>query len=174
VTVLDLPIADAGPDQVIFLSETVILGGNPTGPGGSLITWQPDSLLNSGTAANPIADPPSTTWFVVTVVAPNGCIDTDSVLVTVVPNIVIPTGLTPNGDGWNDVWVIDFIELFPDCEVEVYNRWGEQLFRSVGYKKPWEGKYNGGFVPVGTYYYVIKLNDPRFPDAFTGPLTVIR
>ncbi|MBK9176419.1 MAG: gliding motility-associated C-terminal domain-containing protein [Flavobacteriales bacterium] len=174
VTVLDLPIADAGPDQFIFLSETAQLGGAPTGPQGSTFFWSPDSLLNSGTIANPIADPPSTTWFTVLVTAPNGCTSLDSVLVTVVPEIIIPTGFTPNGDGWNDTWVIDYIELFPECEVELYNRWGELLFRSVGYRQPWEGKYNGGFVPVGTYYYVIELNDPRFPDAFTGPLTVIR
>ncbi|MFN3875086.1 MAG: gliding motility-associated C-terminal domain-containing protein [Flavobacteriales bacterium] len=174
VTILDQPIADAGPDQVIFLSETAQLGGSPTGPQGSIITWAPDSLLSSATAANPIADPTVTTWFVVTVVAPNGCADTDSVLVTVVPDVRIPSGFTPNGDGRNDTWVIDFIELFPDCEVEIYNRWGELLFRSVGYRTPWDGRYNGGFVPVGTYYYVVKLNDPRFPDAYTGPLTVIR
>ena len=54
------------------------------------------------------------------------------------------------------------------------NRWGEMLFESVGYGTPWDGRYNGGYVPVGTYYYVIKLNDPLFPDAYTGPLTVIR
>ena len=100
--------------------------------------------------------------------------DLDSVLVTVVPEVVIPTGFTPNGDGWNDVWEIDNIDLFPECEVEVYNRRGDMLFRSIGYQEPWEGKYNGDFVPVGTYYYVVKLNDPRFPDAYTGPLTVIR
>ncbi len=174
VTILAQPIANAGPDQVIFLSETAVLGGSPTGPQGSTIIWAPDSLLSSASAPNPIADPPTTTWFVVTVTSPDGCIDTDSVLVTVVPNVVIPTGFTPNGDGWNDAWIIDFIELFPDCEVEVYNRWGEQLFRSVGYRKPWDGRYNGGFVPVGTYYYVIKLNDERFPEPYTGPLTVIR
>lgn len=174
VTILDLPIADAGPDQTIFLSETAVLGGNPTAPSGSSIAWTPDSLLSSGTAPNPVADPPSTTWFVVTVVAPNGCTAVDSALVTVVPTITFPSGFTPNGDGWNDAWVIDFIDLFPECVVEIYNRWGEQLFRSVGYKTPWDGRYSGGFVPVGTYYYVIELNDPRFPEPYTGPLTVIR
>src|SRR5690606_39770794 len=98
----------------------------------------------------------------------------DSVLVTVLPDLVIPNGFTPNGDGWNETWQIDLIELFPECEVEIYNRWGEQLFRSVGYKQPWDGRYNGGPVPVGTYYYVIQLNSPEFPEPYTGPLTVIR
>ncbi len=94
--------------------------------------------------------------------------------VEVVPDVVIPSGFTPNGDGWNDTWQIDFIDLFPACEVEIYNRWGELLFSSVGYGTPWDGTYKGGYVPVGTYYYVVKLNDPDFPEPYTGPLTVLR
>lgn len=174
VTSLALPIADGGPDQTIFLSETATLGGTPTGPAGSTFAWQPDSLLNNAAVPNPVASPTITTWFTLAVVAPNGCVDTDSVLVTVVPTVVIPNGFTPNGDGSNDDWQIDFIELFPDCEVEVYNRWGELLFQSVGYTKRWDGRCKDGFVPVGTYYYVIELNDERFPEPYTGPLTVIR
>ena len=115
-----------------------------------------------------------TTWFVVTVTAPNGCVGVDSVLITVIPEVDITSGFTPNGDGWNDVWLIDFIDQFPNAEVEIYNRWGELLFQSVGYKVPWDGRYSGGLVPVGTYYYVVKLNDPEFPEPYTGPLTVIR
>ena len=174
VVVLDPPFADAGPDRSIFVSGTATLGGSPTGPEGSTFIWSPDSLLNDPTAADPIADPPQTTWFHVLVTGPNGCQSMDSVLVTVYPDIDIPSGLTPNGDGWNDVWVLDFAPLFPQLKVEVYSRWGELLFQSVGYHTPWDGRYSGGFVPVGTYYYVIDLNSPEFPEAFTGPLTVIR
>ncbi|MBS1582429.1 MAG: gliding motility-associated C-terminal domain-containing protein, partial [Bacteroidetes bacterium] len=174
ITVLPSPVADAGPDHTLFVEGTVTIGGQPSGPTGSIFSWTPDTLLNDPAAANPTATVHRTTWFVLTVQDPNGCVDVDSVLITVVPEVVIPSGFTPNGDGHNDTWQIDFIELFPDCEVEIYNRWGEPLFRSVGYHQPWDGRYNGGFVPVGTYYYAIKLNDPRFPNAFTGPLTVIR
>lgn len=174
VVVLSLPLANAGPDQTIFVGDVVTLGGNPSGPQGSAFNWQPDSLLANNSLANPNSQPTQTTWFVLTVTAPDGCVSVDSALVTVLPTIDIPTGFTPNGDGWNDVWIIDNIDQFPECEVEIYNRWGEMLFRSVGYNTPWDGRYNGGPVPVGTYYYVIKLNDPRFPDAYTGPLTVIR
>jgi len=174
VTSMALPIADAGPDQTLFINETATLGGSPSGPIGSTYSWTPDSILNDPSSATPIAEPLVTTWFTLTVVAPNGCVDTDSVLVTVVPTVVIPSGFTPNGDGSNEVWQIDLIDLFPDCEVEVYNRWGEMLFRSVGYRQPWDGRYKDGFVPVGTYYYVIDLHDERFPEPYTGPLTIIR
>ena len=174
ITMLALPIANAGPDQTIFLAGTAQLGGSPSGPIGSTFVWSPDTLVSDGAVSNPTTSPTVTTWYTLTVTAPNGCTATDSALVTVVPTVVIPNGFTPNADGKNDTWIIDFIELFPDCEVEVYNRWGEQLFRSVGYRQQWDGRYRDGYVPVGTYYYVIELNDERFPEPYTGPLTVIR
>ncbi len=174
VTVLALPIADAGPDRTIIGGGEVQLGGSPSGPPGSSFAWEPDSLFADATVPNPEISIASTQLFTLSVVAPNGCTDTSDVLITVVPEIDIPSGFTPNGDGWNDTWVISLITLFPDCEVEIYNRWGELLFRSVGYGQPWDGRYKGGFVPVGTYYYVIELNDPKFPEPYTGPLTVIR
>ncbi len=174
VNILALPFADAGPDQDIFLEGSVTLGGQPSGPPGSAFHWSPDSLLIDASLPNPASSPANTTWFTLSVTTPSGCTSVDSVLVTVVPEIVIPSGFTPNGDGSNEVWQIDFIDQFPDCTVEVYNRWGEQLFRSVGYRTPWDGTYSGGPVPVGTYYYAIELNDERFPEPYTGPLTVIR
>ncbi|MEO8067162.1 MAG: gliding motility-associated C-terminal domain-containing protein, partial [Flavobacteriales bacterium] len=174
VTILASPTADAGPDQSIFLQQTAVLGGNPTGPVGTTFNWEPDSLVNNPSLANPTADPPATTWYVVTVTNTSGCTSVDSVLITVIPEIVIPTGFSPNGDGVNDAWQIDLIDRFPDCTVEIYNRWGELLFASVGYAEQWDGKYNGGDVPIGTYYYAIELNDPDFPEPYTGPLTVLR
>jgi gliding motility-associated-like protein len=58
--------------------------------------------------------------------------------------------------------------------VEIYNRWGELLFRSEGYKEPWDGLYNGDELPIGTYYYVIDTNEPEFQDKISGPLTILR
>ncbi len=174
VIVLQLPLADAGPDQSIFLAGEVTLGGSPSGPAGSSFIWSPDSLVSQANAPNPTADLSSTTLFVLSVTTPDGCTGLDSVLITVVPRVIIPSGFTPNGDGSNDVWQIDHIDQFPDCTVEVYNRWGELLFTSTGYAIPWDGRYNDGLVPVGTYYYAIELNDERFPEPYTGPLTVIR
>jgi gliding motility-associated-like protein len=58
--------------------------------------------------------------------------------------------------------------------VNIFNRWGQQLFSSKGYADPWDGKFNGDDVPVGTYYYVIDLKDEKYPEAFTGPLTIMR
>jgi gliding motility-associated-like protein len=72
-------------------------------------------------------------------------------------NIQIPNAFSPNGDGINDVWAIDDLKEYPDCKVSVFNRWGQELFQSTGYGRPWDGTYNGKPVPFATYYYIIIL-----------------
>jgi gliding motility-associated-like protein len=56
----------------------------------------------------------------------------------------------------------------------MYNRWGERLFYSKGYNTPWDGNYKGKPLPVGTYYYAIKLNNDLFPTPYVGPITILR
>jgi gliding motility-associated-like protein len=168
------PNADAGEDVFTAFGIPISFGGNPTGTAGTSLNWSPGVDLNDSTATNPTATIDTTTTFIVTVSDANGCVDTDTVVVEVLSPIFIPNGFSPNGDGPNDVWEIDFIEYFPECQVEVYNRWGQLLFISVGYQIPWDGKYEDKEVPIGTYYYVINLNNPLFPDAYTGPLTILR
>lgn len=168
------PAANAGPDQTIITGMTATLGGSPTGPVGSTYVWSPSTGLGSTTSSNPVASPAGTTAYIVYVTDANGCVGSDTMNLIVVPEIEFPNGFTPNSDGINDYWEIDNIQLFPNCQVEVYNRWGELLFNSIGYNPPFDGRFNGKDLPVGTYYYIIKLNDPLFPDVYTGPLTIMR
>ncbi|MCB0401386.1 MAG: gliding motility-associated C-terminal domain-containing protein [Flavobacteriales bacterium] len=169
ITVEALPIIDAGPNV------SIIEGGSTTlsASGGSNYTWTPGSTLSDSTIANPVATPTQTTTYYVTGYSPNGCPATDSVTVTVLPTVKFPDGISPNGDGKNDVWIIDFIEQFPNNVVEIYNRWGELLFHADGYQQDWDGTYNGEPLPVGTYYYVIELNEEGY-EPYTGPITVLR
>ena len=152
------------------------IGGSPTTTSpGATYQWMPTpGALDNSTVSNPTASPIATATYTVTVTSAQGCTASDSMVVNVRPTIVFPDGISPNGDGANDEWVIDGIELFPDCVVEVYNRWGELLFQSVGYKEHWKGIFKNKPLPVGTYYYVINLKDPIFPDTYTGPITIMR
>jgi len=174
VTVNGLPVANAGADVTILATSTTVLGGNPTGPVGATYSWDPILGLDNGTNSNPVANPTVTTTYTVTVTSAEGCISSDIVIVTVVANITFANGISPNADGANDEWIIDNIELFPRSVVEVYNRWGELLFQSTGYTEKWKGVFKGQLLPVGTYYYIINLNDPFFPDVLTGPITILR
>ena len=79
----------------------------------------------------------------------------------------IPNAISPNGDGVNDLWVIEGIENYPGNFVQLFNRWGEVIFEANGYDNlsiVFEGVGNKGFgngkdVADGTYYYLVKLND---------------
>jgi gliding motility-associated-like protein len=169
ITVDPLPIVNAGPDVSIFEFGSTNLNAT----GGGTYLWSPGTGLNDSTISNPVASPSATTTYYVTVTSPNGCTATDSVVVTVLPNIKFPDGITPNGDGKNDYWVIDFIEQFPNNVVEIYNRWGELLFHADGYQQNWDGHYNGKELPIGTYYYIIDLHEEKIAP-FTGPITILR
>jgi len=68
-----------------------------------------------------------------------------------------PNAFSPNGDGVHDLWEIPALNIYPGCRVNIYNRYGQNIFHSTGYSNPWNGKVNGKKLPVGTYYYVIKI-----------------
>lgn len=167
-----VPPVDAGNDVQIPTGGSI--GLNALGVvTGWTYSWEPSLYVDNPNITNPLANPEETTMFYVTVTDENGCSATDSVLVEVLPGIVFPDGISPNGDGINDTWIIDNIQLFNDAIVEVYNRWGQQLFQSApGYPVPWDGRYKGEDLPVGTYYYVI--HSENFAEPFTGPITIIR
>jgi gliding motility-associated-like protein len=70
---------------------------------------------------------------------------------------------SPNGDGINDTWNLPFLQQFPGCRVEIFNRHGQVIFSSRGYSNPWDGNINGIAAPVGTYYYLIDLKNGEKP-----------
>jgi gliding motility-associated-like protein len=71
------------------------------------------------------------------------------------------SGLTPNGDGHNDTWQIDYLELFLPNTVYIYNRWGVQVWKGDNYDNNsvvWNGNdQSNAVLPDGTYYYVIEV-----------------
>ncbi|MDB4285791.1 gliding motility-associated C-terminal domain-containing protein [bacterium] len=81
VTVLILPIADAGPDDVICIGDSAQFNG----AGGFSYLWDNGATLSDDTLANPMASPPATTSYILTVLAANGCPDTDTINLTVNP-----------------------------------------------------------------------------------------
>ena len=85
----------------------------------------------------------------------------------------IPNAFSPNGDGINDTWAIRSADAFAGSVVEVYNRYGQVVFRSNGYANPWNGTYKGKPVPSGTYYFVIDLRSGNEPN-ITGWIFIAR
>jgi gliding motility-associated-like protein len=168
------PYLDAGPSFTIPVFSTVVIGGNPTSYGISTLTWSPADYLDDPFLQNPVASNTIDVTYTVSQFYDNGCLVSDTMQVILYPEIKISNGFSPNNDGKNDKWIIDYIEQFPDNTVDVYNRWGELLFASKGYHEPFDGRYHGSNLPVGTYYYVINLHHPAYLKAYTGPLTIFR
>ena len=70
----------------------------------------------------------------------------------------IPKFFTPNGDGINDVWVLEDIQRYPSNKVWIYDSYGNLIFYANPYQNDWDGTLNNSPLPQGSYLYVIDLN----------------
>ena len=114
-------------------------------------------------------------YYSVTVTDGNDCSVKDSVKMEPLNKscLLIPNAISPNGDNINDIWNIGNIDLYPQIEIRVYNRWGELLWRSdKGYPRPWDGRSNGVLLPIDSYHYVIDLHNGSKP--IVGNITIVR
>jgi len=69
-------------------------------------------------------------------------------------DLFIPEGFSPNGDGTNDVFEIENVPAGLTYSIEIFNIWGDKVYQSEKYKNDWDG----GSLPTGTYYYVVKFS----------------
>ncbi|WEK19643.1 MAG: YDG domain-containing protein [Candidatus Pedobacter colombiensis] len=80
--------------------------------------------------------------------------------------------MSPNGDGVNDKWVIDDLQLYPNNEVKIFDKTGRTVYSKKGYDNSWEGTLNGAPLAEGTYFYVIDFG-PGKPKT-KGYITITR
>ncbi|PWJ42198.1 Ig-like domain-containing protein [Sediminitomix flava] len=87
-------------------------------------------------------------------------------------DVEVSKGFSPDGDGQNDFWYIEGIELHPNNNVKIFNRWGNLIFERKGYNNEdvvWKGQAEKGLVaggsqvPEGTYFYLIELGNGLKP-----------
>ncbi len=170
VSEVDLPFVDLGPDTIVCSDAGIILDA---GDEGDQYLWstgetsQQIIVFNEGTRE---------IW--VEVHNSFGCAGSDTIQVNAcdLSHIIdLPTGITPNDDGVNDVWNIGALSGFEDAVVDIYDQWGTLIWRSApGYPVPWDGRnMNEKPVPVDSYHFVIHFNDGS-EDRYVGYITVIR
>jgi len=109
--------------------------------------------------------------YIITVDDIQGCQAIDTVEITEAV-IQAADAFTPNGDGVNDTWFIGDLSLYPNVEVTIFGRWGEVIFKAVGYEEPWDGTFNGQPLPLSSYYYIIDLKEGSAP--VTGAVTILK
>ncbi|MBA3649361.1 MAG: gliding motility-associated C-terminal domain-containing protein [Chitinophagales bacterium] len=153
ISVLPVPLPEAGPDVTINQGDTTQLHGS----GGALYQWDPPTALSSSATAEPQANPLASTQYSLLVTGENGCSSKDEVTVDVTHNhlIFVPNAFTPNGDGINDLFQFYSKGIAQILQVQVFNRWGELVFSSHGETPFWDGTYKGQPCNLDTYIYQI-------------------
>ncbi|MEY3452219.1 MAG: hypothetical protein RL711_2047, partial [Bacteroidota bacterium] len=112
------------------------------------------------------------TSYVFTISPPsNTCSAADSVKVSFEIQMSPPLIFSPNGDGKNDFWMIEGIDYFPNATIEIFNQWGLKVYAKTGeyLASPWDG----GDLPIATYYYTIVPNVPGL-ESTVGSVTLVR
>lgn len=172
VTVHPYPKLDLGADMVVLEGgEKPIIPAYVFGTDLSY-KWVPATYLSSDTARRPITKPLDDITYELFLTGIGGCTVSDDIFVKLLKAPIVPNAFSPNGDGIHDVWLIKYLESYPGATVDVFNRYGQTVFSSVGYPRPWDGTSNGKLLPVGTYYYVIDPKNGR--KIITGSVTILR
>lgn len=121
---------------------------------------------------------PKTIW--VRMENTDGCVTITSFLLKSINcQLIIHNAISPNNDGLNDTFYIAGLrDIYVRFKLEVYNRWGRLIWTGDQNKPDWNGKaeHAVGYedTPGGTYYYILYLNDPNYPDPITGYLLLKR
>jgi gliding motility-associated-like protein len=163
-------VPDAGENVTIQEGEVVTLNGT----GATVYNWFPLSNILYDHTANPDVNPTSTTVYTLQGFDENGCVGYDDVTVFVRPGseLFFYNTFTPNGDGSNDTWAIGNISKYPDNKLEIYNRYGQVVYKKSGYSGDWNGIYLGQELPAGTYYYLLDTRSDA--GKFKGSVTIMR
>lgn len=140
----------------------------------SSLRWEPAESLEQPSGKRTAASPQFTTTYTLHAESMNGCPVSDTVTIFVVDKLPVTNAFTPNGDGHQDTWKIPILaqDKYRNCKVIVFNRWGNQVFYSQGYRQQWDGTTNGKPLPAGTYYYTIILDDKHKP--VRGSVLILR
>ena len=101
-----------------------------------------------------------------------GCTSSYDVNVSQYP-CVVPQGISPNGDGKNDTFILDYLAADPGIDIlQIFDRRGVKVYEKDGYTHEFEGKTDDGKVlPAASYFYVIKLMDG---EKLTGWVQIVR
>lgn len=106
-----------------------------------------------------------------------GCDTVYNTSVNVLPvDLFIPNVITPNGDGINDYFVISqkgsdkpINSFYESSDLIIFNRWGKKVYQSTNYQNDW----NGGHLPDGTYFYVLKCKGYKDKNVvYKGSVTI--
>ncbi|RYF86271.1 MAG: gliding motility-associated C-terminal domain-containing protein [Chitinophagaceae bacterium] len=147
--------------------------------GGGSFLWQPSTGISDTRTNQPVVRINSTTTYFLTVTTAEGCEIKDSITVNVVngagsSRFPVPTAFTPNNDGKNDCFGVQYWGAVSNFSMSLFNRWGNLVFYTSDPTQCWNGIYNGQRQPGDTYIYLIKAKTPCGDVSRKGTFTLIR
>ncbi len=172
VTVNPNPVVYAGRDTTFNLDEVMSITSNGTGT----LKWISGDNISCSDCPHTQISPRFSSCYIVEAVNSFGCKRQDEVCIKVTDDFYqyLPNSFTPNNDGLNDVFFI-FGSGLSNVKMEIYDRWGELLFRSADQTNGWDGTFKGLDCQPGAYTYRISykgLNGRTFEKA--GTVNLIR
>lgn len=165
--------AFAGNDTIAILNQPFQLHAT----GGITYVWSPIDGLNDPNIDTPITIINHDITYTVTVYTAEGCSGKDDIRIRFIagPDIYIPTGFTPNGDGTNDIFrplPVGIVELE---FFRVYDRWGKLMYSTNEYMKGWDGTFNGQPAAISTYVWVVQGKNTNNETVLRkGTVTLLR
>lgn len=162
ITVNPMPVLNVQSNITSLEGGTTLLPATASGNNLSY-SWTPPTAMDNSHILTPTISPSDDIVYTLVATSSDGCTASAAINVKVLKYVKVPNVFSPNGDGIHDTWIITSLSDYPGCEVEVFNRYGQLVYRSVGYGTPWDGTFNGSKLPVGTYYWVIKPHNGRQP-----------
>ncbi|MFY0254426.1 PKD domain-containing protein [Chitinophaga sp. 30R24] len=166
------PVIDAGPSFVVPQGTVISFMPVANDSVNLRFLWEPVEDFPNPTVLSPVIPAMHDATYTLTAIGKHSCMARDEMTVKVLKPVTPPNAFSPNGDNINDTWIIRNLSDYADCTVEVFNRYGERIYRSAGYNVPWDGRFKGNILPMATYYYVIRLRTGLAP--LTGYVTIIR
>jgi gliding motility-associated-like protein len=136
----------AGKDTTAVLNQPLQLNAVDISNSGFInYTWSPSFGLNNSLIKNPVAVLDRDITYFVTARTADGCAATDDIKIRVFkgPDIYVPTGFTPNGDGLNDIFKPVYAGIRELKYFSVYSRWGELVFTTSSQSAGWNGIFKG-------------------------------
>lgn len=149
--------------------------------GGNSLKWydQSNTLLHTGLVLNQTINS-DLIYHVSSFNSFTGCESDQKSIVNVIAlpeecvelSFNVPSAITPNADGFNDLWEIEGAANYSDFTISVFNRLGQQVFYSDGIYNAWDAHYNGKSLPKGDYFYIITLESASYTQK--GVVSIVK
>ncbi|MFF5380412.1 lamin tail domain-containing protein [Pedobacter suwonensis] len=172
ITVNVLPVVSISSNKGLTISkgDVIVL----TATGGGQYSWTGADITSGQNTASATIRPKQSGTYKVTVTNASGCVSDQTISITVTEDYKLEasTVITPNGDGYNDKFIVKNIDYYPNNTLKIFDKAGRILYTKQTYANDWDGTINGSPLNEGTYYYIIDLG--KGIGTFKGYINIIR